>query len=66
MLPFLLSFQTLTIPQYSDKYNTVISAGGQGFVEHWTPTQPFRLPENVPRLQSYKTEIDLCDLKRYF
>ena len=63
---FFLLFQTLTVPQYSDKYNTVISADEQGFVEYWTPTEPFELPKNVPRLWSYKTETDLYDFKKVF
>ena len=54
----------LIFPQYSARYNTVISADEQGFVEYWTPTEPFELPKNVPRLWSYKTETDLYDFKK--
>lgn len=56
--------QILMIPQYSDRYHTVVSADEQGFVEYWTPTEPFELPKNVPRLWSYKTETDLYDFKK--
>jgi len=54
----------LILPQYSARYNTVVSADEQGFVEYWTPTEPFELPKNVPRLWSYKTETDLYDFKK--
>jgi len=54
----------LIVSQYSDKYNTVISTDEQGFVEYWTPAEPFELPKNVPRLWSYKTETDLYDFKK--
>jgi len=54
----------LNVSQYSARYNTVISADQQGFVEYWTPTEPFELPKNVPRLWSYKTETDLYDFKK--
>ena len=59
-----LTIQLLIIWQYSDKYNTVISTDEQGFVEYWTPTEPFDPPKNVPRLWSYKTETDLYDFKK--
>lgn len=42
----------------------MISADEQGFVEYWTPTEPFELPKNVPQLWSYKTETDLYDFKK--
>ena len=56
--------QILIVPQYSARYNAVVSADEQGFVEYWTPTEPFELPKNVPRLWSYKTETDLYDFKK--
>ena len=56
--------QFLIIPQFNHRYNTVISADEQGFVEYWTPTEPFELPKNVPRLWSYKTETDLYDFRK--
>lgn len=61
---YLSAIQLLIIPQYSDKYDTVISADEQGFVEYWTPIEPFELPKNVSRLWSYKTETDLYDFKK--
>ena len=61
---FSSAVQTLIIQQYSDRYDTIVSADEQGFVEYWTPTEPFELPRNVHRLWSYKTETDLYDFKK--
>ncbi|TFK61387.1 hypothetical protein BDN72DRAFT_965195 [Pluteus cervinus] len=49
---------------FSDRYNTVISADEGGFVEYWTPVEPFVLPKNVSGLWSYKTETDLYEFKK--
>ena len=52
------------ILQYSDKYDTVISADEGGFVEYWKPVEPFGLPKDVSGLWSYKTETDLYEFKK--
>jgi len=52
------------ILQYSDRYDTVISADEGGFIEYWQPIEPFLLPKNVPKLWKYKSETDLYDFKK--
>jgi hypothetical protein len=54
----------VVILQYSDRYDTVISADEGGFVEYWKPVEPFGLPKDVPGLWSFKTETDLYDFKK--
>ncbi|THV00820.1 peptidyl-prolyl cis-trans isomerase [Dendrothele bispora CBS 962.96] len=49
---------------YNDKYETVISADEEGFVEYWQPTEPFSLPKNVTGLWSFKSETDLYEFKK--
>ncbi|KAF5369325.1 hypothetical protein D9758_002745 [Tetrapyrgos nigripes] len=49
---------------YSDKYDTVISADEEGFIEYWQPTEPFSLPKNAPGLWSFKSETDLYEFKK--
>ncbi|KAF9241111.1 hypothetical protein BU15DRAFT_45146 [Melanogaster broomeanus] len=49
---------------YSDRYDTVISADENGFVEFWRPTEPFELPKNVPGMWSYKSATDLYEFKK--
>ncbi|KAL0961213.1 hypothetical protein HGRIS_006180 [Hohenbuehelia grisea] len=49
---------------YSDRYDTVVSADEQGFVEYWQPREPFSLPKNVPGLWAYKSETDLYEFKK--
>ncbi|KAF9221560.1 hypothetical protein BS17DRAFT_737282 [Gyrodon lividus] len=49
---------------YSDRYDTVISADENGFVEFWQPTEPFELPKNVPGMWSYKSATDLYEFKK--
>jgi peptidylprolyl isomerase domain and WD repeat-containing protein 1 len=50
--------------QYSDRYDTVISADESGFVEYWKPVEPFGMPKNVAGLWSFKTETDLYEFKK--
>ncbi|KAM6494314.1 hypothetical protein JOM56_010675 [Amanita muscaria] len=52
------------IMAYSHRYNCVISADEGGFVEYWTPTEPFGLPKNVTGMWSFKTETDLYEFKK--
>ncbi|KAF9533146.1 hypothetical protein CPB83DRAFT_845916 [Crepidotus variabilis] len=52
------------VMSYSDRYDTVISADEQGFVEYWQPSEPFGLPKNVPKLWNYKSETDLYEFKK--
>ncbi|CAK5270185.1 unnamed protein product [Mycena citricolor] len=49
---------------YSDRYDTVVSADEQGFVEYWRPTEPFEAPKNVPGMWAYKSETDLYEFKK--
>lgn len=49
---------------YNDRYDTVISADENGFLEYWKPTEPFELPKNVPGLWSYKNTTDLYEFKK--
>lgn len=50
--------------QYSDRYDTVVSADENGFIEYWQPFEPFELPKNVSGLWSYKSETDLYEFKK--
>jgi peptidylprolyl isomerase domain and WD repeat-containing protein 1 len=50
--------------QFSDKYDTVISADEGGFVEYWQPLEPFGMPKNVSKLWKYKSETDLYEFKK--
>ena len=50
--------------QYSDRYDTVISADENGFIEYWQPLEPFEPPKNVPGLWSYKSATDLYEFKK--
>ncbi|KAG9315709.1 hypothetical protein JVU11DRAFT_3356 [Chiua virens] len=50
--------------QYSDRYDTVISADENGFVEFWQPIEPFELPKNVPGMWSFKSSTDLYEFKK--
>ncbi|KAJ7600641.1 hypothetical protein C8J56DRAFT_1010469 [Mycena floridula] len=52
------------IMAYSDRYDTVLSADENGFVECWQPIEPFGLPKNVPGFWSYKSDTDLYDFKK--
>lgn len=54
----------LKILQYSDRYDTVISADENGFVEFWQPIEPFELPKNVPGMWSFKSSTDLYEFKK--
>ncbi|KAF4577194.1 PPIase cyclophilin-type domain-containing protein [Pleurotus pulmonarius] len=54
----------VTVMAYSDRYDTVISADNQGFLEYWQPREPFGLPKNVPGLWQFKSQTDLYDFKK--
>ncbi|KAI6030857.1 hypothetical protein F5J12DRAFT_762754 [Pisolithus orientalis] len=49
---------------YSDRFDTVISADENGFVEFWEPTEPFELPKKVPGMWKYKSTTDLYEFKK--
>ncbi|EIW81070.1 hypothetical protein CONPUDRAFT_165295 [Coniophora puteana RWD-64-598 SS2] len=49
---------------YSDRFDCVISADENGFIEYWQPTEPFELPKNVPGLWSFKSSTDLYEFKK--
>ncbi|KAI0050418.1 peptidyl-prolyl cis-trans isomerase [Auriscalpium vulgare] len=49
---------------YSDKYDCVVSADQDGFIEYWQPSEAFELPKNVRGLWSYKSETDLYEFKK--
>jgi peptidylprolyl isomerase domain and WD repeat-containing protein 1 len=51
-------------PQYSPRYDCVISADESGFVEYWRPQEPWSLPEDVPGLWQYKSQTDLFEFKK--
>ena len=55
---------TSTHIQYSDRYDTVISADENGFVEYWQPREPFEPPKATRALWSFKTETDLLEFKK--
>ena len=48
---------------YTSKYDCVISADEDGFVEYWQPTEPWGLP-SVPGLWQYKSSTDLYQFKK--
>lgn len=50
--------------QYSSRWDTVISADEDGFVEYWQPSEPFGQPQDVPGLWQYKSSTDLFHFKR--
>jgi peptidylprolyl isomerase domain and WD repeat-containing protein 1 len=62
--PLIISLRTLCNVQFSDRYDTVISADENGFVEFWRPTEPFEPPKNVPGMWSYKSATDLYEFKK--
>ncbi|KAJ8523183.1 hypothetical protein ONZ45_g325 [Pleurotus djamor] len=54
----------VSVLTYSDRYDIVVSADEQGFVEYWEPRDSFALPKAIPGLWSYKSETDLYDFKK--
>ncbi|OXG32303.1 peptidylprolyl isomerase domain and WD repeat-containing protein 1 [Cryptococcus neoformans Ze90-1] len=48
---------------YTAKYDCVVSADEDGFVEYWQPTEPWGLP-SVPDLWQYKSSTDLFHFKK--
>jgi peptidylprolyl isomerase domain and WD repeat-containing protein 1 len=49
---------------YSDRYDTVVSADENGFIEYWQPFEPFEPPKSVAGLWSFKSETDLYEFKK--
>ena len=64
MVPFIHWDSIDKYAQYSDRYDTVISADEGGFIEYWQPSEPFELPKNVRGLWNYKSETDLYEFKK--
>ena len=50
--------------QYSDRFDTVISADQSGFVEYWQPREPFEPPKQIPGMWSMKSSTDLYEFKK--
>ena len=48
---------------YTSKYDCVISADEDGFIEYWQPNEPWGLP-SVPGLWQYKSATDLYQFKK--
>ncbi|GFZ46243.1 Cyclophilin cyp15 [Saitozyma sp. JCM 24511] len=48
---------------YTSKYDCVISADEQGFVEYWQPSEPWTLP-SLPGLWQFKSSTDLFHFKK--
>ncbi|ORY22764.1 peptidyl-prolyl cis-trans isomerase [Naematelia encephala] len=48
---------------YNAKFDCVVSADEQGFVEYWQPNEPWGLPP-VPGLWEYKSSTDLYHFKK--
>jgi peptidylprolyl isomerase domain and WD repeat-containing protein 1 len=48
---------------YTAKYDCVVSADEDGFVEYWQPSEPWGLP-SVPGLWQYKSATDLYQFKK--
>ncbi|EJC97808.1 peptidyl-prolyl cis-trans isomerase [Fomitiporia mediterranea MF3/22] len=55
---------TRAVDKYNDRYDTVVSADENGFIEYWQPFEPFELPKNVPRMWEYKSSTDLFEFKK--
>jgi len=49
--------------QYSSRYDCVVSADEEGFVEYWQPSEPWGLP-TLPGLWQYKSSTDLYHFKK--
>lgn len=50
--------------QYTDRYDTVVSADESGFVEYWQPREPWEPPQNIPGLWELKSSTDLYEFKK--
>ncbi|OCF35389.1 peptidylprolyl isomerase domain and WD-repeat protein 1 [Kwoniella heveanensis BCC8398] len=48
---------------YTAKYDCVVSADEEGFVEYWQPSEPWGLP-SAPGLWQYKSSTDLFHFKK--
>ncbi len=54
----------LTGFKYSHRYDTVISADENGFVEYWQPDEHFEPPKDCKRIWTYKSATDLYEFKK--
>ncbi|KAF9493180.1 hypothetical protein BDN71DRAFT_1483548 [Pleurotus eryngii] len=53
----------VTVMAYSDRYDTVISADNQGFLEYWQPREPLGC-QRMFRDWQFKSQTDLYDFKK--
>lgn len=50
--------------QYTDQYDTVVSADESGFLEYWQPFEPYEPPKNVKGMWQLKSQTDLYEFKK--
>ncbi|KAF8755141.1 Cyclophilin type peptidyl-prolyl cis-trans isomerase/CLD [Rhizoctonia solani] len=50
--------------QYTDHFDTVVSADESGFVEYWQPREPYEPPKDVPGMWEFKSSTDLYEFKK--
>ncbi|CAE6448309.1 unnamed protein product [Rhizoctonia solani] len=53
-----------TPSQYTDHFDTVISADESGFVEYWQPREPYEPPKDIPGMWEFKSSTDLYEFKK--
>ncbi|CAE7178970.1 unnamed protein product, partial [Rhizoctonia solani] len=56
--------QSTSWPQYTDDFDTVVSADESGFVEYWQPREPYEPPKDVPGMWEFKSNTDLYEFKK--
>jgi peptidylprolyl isomerase domain and WD repeat-containing protein 1 len=49
--------------QYNSKYDCVVSADEDGFVEYWQPSEPWGVP-SISGIWQYKSQTDLFQFKK--
>jgi len=52
------------IMAYADRYDTVVSADESGFVEYWTPQEPWEAPRYIHGLWEFKSSTHLYEFKK--
>lgn len=53
-----------TQSQYTDHFDTVVSADESGFLEYWQPREPYEPPKDVPGMWEFKSTTDLYEFKK--
>lgn len=51
------------LAQYTPKYDCVVSADEDGFIEYWQPSEPWGLP-SLSGMWQYKSQTDLFHFKK--